>query len=77
MFFLKWNCGFHGLIINLETKVKISKEILMWQDVINGGSFSSGLDDYPRGHNSTSQGIVYAVHADLQIWMIEFSRFMS
>ena len=69
-----WFAWFNNTLGN---KGKTLKGTFMWQDVINEGSFSSGLDDYPRGHNSTSQAIVYAVHADLQIWMIEFSRFMS
>jgi len=46
----------------------------MWQDVTNVGSLSSGLDDYPRGYRISQKG---NVHADLQLWMITFSKFMS
>jgi hypothetical protein len=46
----------------------------MWRDVYKEGALSSGLDDYPRGFREVQAG---DVHADLQIWMIIFSKFMA
>lgn len=46
----------------------------MWRDVYQEGALSSGLDDYPRGYRVSQKG---NVHADLQIWMIEFADFIS
>ena len=46
----------------------------MWKDVYMEGALSSGLDDYPRGYRQVQTG---DVHADLQIWMVIFSKFMA
>lgn len=46
----------------------------MWRDVYEQGALSSGLDDYPRGYRVSQKG---NVHADLQLWMITFSKFMA
>jgi len=46
----------------------------MWRDVYKEGALSSGLDDYPRGFRETQAG---DIHADLQIWMVVFSKFMA
>jgi len=45
--------------------------IFKWHDSINqnGASFTSGMDDFPRPHNSKG-------HVDLQSWMHFFTKFM-
>ena len=64
-----WFSWFNTTLANQEPR-----GTYMWQDVSKEGALSSGLDDYPRGYRIVQKG---AVHADLQLWMISFAKFMA